>query len=72
MVVKMQVVGEELSVLPGMDALLALGAMEQYIGFAGDVFKARKPDQTYDVVVYDGLSSEETLRLLGAAEKSRC
>lgn len=66
-----EVVGEELSVLPGMDALLALGAMEQYIGFAGDVFKARKPDQTYDVVVYDGLSSEETLRLLGAAEKSR-
>lgn len=66
-----EVVGEELSVLPGMDALLALAAMERFIGFAGDVLKSRKANQTYDVVVYDGLSSEETLRLLGAAEKSR-
>ncbi|MCO5555188.1 hypothetical protein L7F22_008731 [Adiantum nelumboides] len=66
-----EVVGEELSVLPGMDALLALGAMESLIGFARDISKGRKADQTYDVVVYDGLSSEETLRLLGAAEKSR-
>lgn len=62
--------GEELSVLPGMDPLLALGAMERLIRFAGDSFTARQVNRTYDIVVYDGTSTEETLRLLGAAEKS--
>ncbi len=70
-----KVVGEELSVLPGMDSLLALGALERFADFVGGLFKrVGKTDDNkdYDVVVYDGLSSEEIFRMFGSAERARC
>jgi hypothetical protein len=69
-----KVVGEELSVLPGMDSLLALGALERFADFVGGLFKrAGKTDDNkdYDVVVYDGVSSEEIFRMFGSAERAR-
>eukprot|EP00249_Psilotum_nudum_P020067 c27544_g1_i1 orf=290-1648(-) len=67
-----EVKGEEISVLPGMDATLTLTAMERLLGFAGhNVRKTSKPKATYDIVVFDGSSSQETLRLVGAAERLR-
>ncbi|KAH8973509.1 hypothetical protein BDL97_01G051800 [Sphagnum fallax] len=69
-----EVVGEELSVLPGMDSLLALGALERFADFVGGLFKrAGKTDDNkdYDVVVYDGVSSEEIFRMFGSAERAR-
>jgi anion-transporting ArsA/GET3 family ATPase len=58
-----QIKGEELSVLPGMDPILAMGAIERLTGFTGGLFKGvgKKGDnKEYDVVVYDGLSSDGT------------
>ncbi len=72
---EIKVVGEELSVLPGMDSLLALGALERFADFVGGLFKrVGKTDDNkdYDVVVYDGLSSEEIFRMFGSAERARC
>ncbi len=51
------VYGQELGVLPGMDSALALNAIRQY-----------DASGAYDVIIYDGISSPETLRMLGMPE----
>ncbi|KAG6544438.1 hypothetical protein Mapa_014076 [Marchantia paleacea] len=67
-----EVVSEELSILPGMDSLLAIGLLDSLSKFTGNSIKLRpKSTEQYDVVVYDGPSSEETLRIIGAPERAR-
>ncbi|MDY7022963.1 MAG: ArsA family ATPase [Cyanobacteriota bacterium] len=51
------VYGQELGVLPGMDSALALNALRQYEGSGN-----------YDVIIYDGATSQDTLRMLGMPE----
>ncbi|KAJ6814172.1 uncharacterized protein M6B38_140245 [Iris pallida] len=63
------VVGEELGVLPGMDAILSALAIEKLVGLLpGERNQSRRE---FDIVVYDGISTEETLRLIGATERAR-
>ena len=60
-------VGEEFGVLPGMDTIFSALALEKLIGF----LRNKTQKSNYDVVIYDGLSTEETIRLIGATGKSR-
>ncbi|OWM75810.1 hypothetical protein CDL15_Pgr009454 [Punica granatum] len=65
------VVGEELGVLPGMDSIFSLFALERYVRFTGIKSPRNHQRERYDIVVYDGISSEETLRLIAASSKAR-
>ncbi|KAL2612740.1 hypothetical protein R1flu_024432 [Riccia fluitans] len=67
-----EVVSDELSILPGMDSFLAIGLLDSLSNFTGNSVKLKpRSTEQYDVVVYDGPSSEETLRIIGAPERTR-
>lgn len=55
--------------LPGMDSFTPVLALQNRI----NLFSEQKgsSEKEYDVVVFDGMSSEETLRLIGATERAR-
>ncbi|KAL8531614.1 hypothetical protein ACS0TY_008274 [Phlomoides rotata] len=64
------VVGEELGVLPGMDSIFSSLELERLVGFF-NVSKTSSGEAQFDIVVYDGISTEETIRVIGAASKAR-
>ncbi|KAL1556618.1 hypothetical protein AAHA92_12213 [Salvia divinorum] len=63
------VVGEELGVLPGMDSIFSSLELERLVGFFLSQRKGGKAK--YDVVIYDGINTEETIRMIGATSKAR-
>ncbi|GER29850.1 P-loop containing nucleoside triphosphatehydrolases superfamily protein [Striga asiatica] len=63
------VVGEELGVLPGMDSIFSALELEKLIGFLG--ISSQGKSAKYDIVVYDGISTQETIRMIGATSKAR-
>ncbi|XP_024995071.1 uncharacterized protein At1g26090, chloroplastic [Cynara cardunculus var. scolymus] len=65
------VMGEELGVLPGMDTIFSAMALERLVGFLKNKIQKNNPKDNFDIVVYDGISTEETIRMIGATGKSR-
>ncbi|XP_030450050.2 uncharacterized protein At1g26090, chloroplastic [Syzygium oleosum] len=64
------VVGEELGVLPGMDSTFSALELERYVRFLWNESQG-KQREIFDMIVYDGISTEETLRMIGAPSKAR-
>ncbi|GAB4828919.1 hypothetical protein Ancab_018580 [Ancistrocladus abbreviatus] len=63
------IVGEELGVLPGMDSIFSALALEGF-ELSGSAAQ-RNQRNKFDVIIYEGVSPEETLRLMGAASAAR-
>nr|CAD1838258.1 unnamed protein product [Ananas comosus var. bracteatus] len=63
------VVGEELGVLPGMDSIFSALTLQKLVNFLPD--RKDGASTEFDIIVYDGISAEETLRLVGATERVR-
>ncbi|KAK7407598.1 hypothetical protein VNO78_09551 [Psophocarpus tetragonolobus] len=64
------IVGEELGILPGMDSIFLVLALERLVGFLG-ISASKSQQDKYDLIIYDGISSEETLRIIGGSNKAR-
>ncbi|XP_058775447.1 uncharacterized protein At1g26090, chloroplastic [Vicia villosa] len=64
------IVGEELGIMPGMDSIFLVLALERLVGFLG-VAPSNTQHDKFDIVIYDGVSSEETLRIMGGCSKAR-
>ncbi|XP_055809774.1 uncharacterized protein At1g26090, chloroplastic [Solanum dulcamara] len=65
------VVGEELGVLPGMDSIFSSLALERLVGFFENVVQQNSKKEKFDIIIYDGMSTEETIRMIGATSKAR-
>ncbi|PPD92379.1 hypothetical protein GOBAR_DD10682 [Gossypium barbadense] len=65
------VVGEELGVLPGMDSIFSLLALVRLLGLFGKRARKNHQNDKFDIIIYDGISTEETLRMTGASSKAR-
>ncbi|XP_073030678.1 LOW QUALITY PROTEIN: ATPase GET3D, chloroplastic [Primulina eburnea] len=65
------VVGEELGILPGMDSIFSVLELDRLVGFFGNVTKRNNEKNKFDIVIYDGVSTEETIRMIGATSKTR-
>ncbi|KAF3432574.1 hypothetical protein FNV43_RR27314 [Rhamnella rubrinervis] len=67
-----RIIGEELGVLPGMDPIFSLYALERLVGFFRNVAQKNHYKDKFDIIIYDGMSSEEIIRMISAASKARC
>lgn len=66
-----QIVGEELGVLPGMDPIFSAYALERLVRFFRKVAEKNHGKDKFDIIIYDGMSSEEILRMISSASKAR-
>lgn len=65
------VVGEELGILPGMDSLFSALLLERFVGFLKISDQQSSQKDKFDIVIFDGIGSEETIRMIGATSKAR-
>ncbi|CAN6253551.1 unnamed protein product [Urochloa humidicola] len=63
------IVGEELGVLPGMDSICSVLALQKILNFFSAGRSGSQPE--FDVVVYDCNNTWEILRLIGATDRAR-
>ncbi|XP_024019385.1 uncharacterized protein At1g26090, chloroplastic isoform X1 [Morus notabilis] len=66
-----KIVGEELGVLPGMDPIFSAYALERLVRFFRKVAEKNHGKDKFDIIIYDGMSSEEMLRMISSAGKAR-
>lgn len=64
-------VGEELGVLPGMDPIFSILALGRLLGFLRNTSQQSSQQDKFDIIILDGMSSEEVIRMIGASSKAR-
>lgn len=53
-----------------MDPIFLVLALERLVGFLG-IAASKSNQDKFDLIIYDGISSEETVRIIGASSKAR-
>jgi len=53
-----------------MDSIFLVLALERLVGFLR-IAASKSQQDKFDLIIYDGISSEETLRIIGASSKAR-
>ncbi|KAG6496418.1 hypothetical protein ZIOFF_044285 [Zingiber officinale] len=64
-----KIVSEELGVLPGMDSIFSALALQKLVSF--DLGQRNFSTREFDVIIYDGVNTDETLRLIGVTDRTR-
>lgn len=54
-----------------MDSIFSSLALEQLVGFFENVVRQNSKKEKFDIIIYDGMSTEETIRMIGATSKAR-
>ena len=57
--------------LPGMDSIFSALSLENFVGTFGIKSLSTDFKNKFDVVVYDGISTPDTLRMISAARSAR-
>lgn len=57
--------------LPGMDSIFSMLELERLVGFFRQATRKNHEGKAFDVIVYDSISTEETLRMIGLSSKTR-
>lgn len=57
--------------LPGMDSIFSMLELERLVGFFRQATRKNHKGKAFDVIIYDGISTEETLRMIGLSSKTR-
>lgn len=65
------VVGEELGVLPGMDSIFAALSLDRLVGILTNAVQQNSQKDKFDIILFDGISTEETIRMIGLTSKAR-
>ncbi|EEF38006.1 conserved hypothetical protein [Ricinus communis] len=65
------VVGQELGILPAMDSIFAALVLERLVRFLTNRTEGKNKEDKFDIIIYDGISTDEALRMIGAASKAR-
>ena len=53
-----------------MDSIFSVLQLERFLGLSG-IMAQTDQKAKYDIVVYDGICTEETIRMIGATSKAR-
>ena len=54
-----------------MDSIASAFALERLVGFLSNVDQRNNKKDKFDIIIYDGISNEEILRMIGASSKAR-
>lgn len=54
-----------------MDSIFSSLALERLVGYFENVVQQNSKKEKFDIIIYDGMSTEETIRMIGATSKAR-
>lgn len=54
-----------------MDSIFAALSLDRLVGILSNAVQRNSQNDKYDIILYDGISTEETIRMIGLTSKAR-